>query len=197
MQKRSIYLWLLAIVVSACASTRKTTTTISEQQRDTTQVERTDSVRNTGASLGGWSLDVNDFYREVMAKVESDSNEELILEHISETTDTAGNKTTATDRVIKRRGSNTKQTAKEVDTGKQTHQHETFMNYWDSLSLNNVRESLSHWANKDSSFLEKDREAGGNKSWWQRLQSHLFSFVILGLLVVCVCLYQATSRIKI
>ena len=176
---KSVMLWLLAVTtLMSCAATKKVEQVSSEQQRDSVVSVVKDSVIKSEARVDSSAVMVKDEHHSSGTMTDKGSNEETIIERVTESTDTNGNKTTTTDRTIHRKGDYERNATYEA---RLKHQEEIIsrMQYTiDSLALGNSLNVGIHLAKKDSSNVTKEKNTKNIKStseWWN-----------LALLVFCV-----------
>lgn len=169
-----IYRFLLAVavvlVMSACAASRKTAVSTSETASDSVSVSAVDSVRRTAEKRASAAVIKSDSSFLNTSTREYGDNEEMITEHITETTDAAGNKTTTTDRTTHRKGSYDRQT----DNQEWRHYQEEQTNLWlsrlDSMANSRFAAVGTHWQSKDSLNTSNEKNTKDIKAhscrWW-------------------------------
>lgn len=167
-----ILLWVFA----GCASHREVCGITEEDayllDQATTNIGETHASDNDSIIL---SFDINDV--ETEESVSETDLDEIINEHIVETTDSAGNKTTTTDRTIRRKQKDhtkdthtntSQQSGAVVDVSK--HEHDS--------TYANIDERLqAHWENRDSISQKPVTANKDNRSWWIKLVDLLKYFV--------------------
>lgn len=155
---RNVTLWLMAIVtLMGCAASRKTATGSHEERGDSTVAAVTDSVRKSDVKTDSTvHLTTNESHASG-TMTDKGSNEETIIERVTESTDASGNKTTTTDRTIHRKGDYERNATYEA---RLKHQEEIMMRMQhkiDSLVLSNKLNVGTHWAKKDSTNVVKEK----------------------------------------
>lgn len=155
---RNIMPWLMAVIMLVgCAASRKTEGSKSEERRDSTVVAITDSVKKTNVKTDSTVTFATDENHTSGTMTDKGSNEETITERVTESTDAQGNKTTTTDRTIHRKGDYERNATYEA---RLKHQKETISRMQhtiDSLVLSNRQDVGTHWAKKDSTNVEKEK----------------------------------------
>lgn len=162
---RNIMLWLMAVIMLVgCAASRKTEGSRSEERRDSTVVAITDSVKKTDVKTDSTVTFATDESHTSGTTSEKGRGEETIQERVTESTDAQGNKTTTTDRTIHRKGDYERNATYEA---RLKHQEETISRMQhtiDSLVLSNKLNVGTHWAKKDSTNVEKEKNTKDIKS---------------------------------
>lgn len=150
--------WLMAVIMLVgCAASRKTEGSKSEERRDSTVVAITDSVKKTDVKIDSTVTFATDESHTSGTTSEKGRGEETITERVTESTDAQGNKTTTTDRTIHRKGDYERNATYEA---RLKHQEETISRMQhtiDSLVLSNKLNVGTHWAKKDSTNVEKEK----------------------------------------
>lgn len=131
MRKPISFLALLAVFFfTACVSSRTTEHRVSSVTEDSTSLSISDSASAVEVQKGAASTTLTDSTRFSADVCETDTNEEITTEQITEIYDTDGKKTIKTNRTIQRKGNHAKQT--QVD-GSFFHQVQALKQYIDSL----------------------------------------------------------------
>ena len=155
---KSVMLWLLAVItLMSCASSRRVEQRSSEQRRDSVVDIVKDSVVKSETTSDSSAVIVNDEHHASGTMTDKGSNEETIIERVTESVDANGNKSTTTDRTIRRKGDYERNTTYEA---KLKHQEEmiTLMQHTiDSLALSNRLNVATYWAKKDSMNVVKEK----------------------------------------
>lgn len=154
---KSAMLWLLAVIMFAsCASSRKVEQRSSEQRRDSVVAIVKDSMVKSETSTDSTVSAASTEQLTTGSMTDKGSNEEIITERVTESTDAQGNKTTTTDRTIHRKGDYERNATYEA---RLKHQEETISRMQhtiDSLMLSNKLNVGTHWAKKDSTSVQKE-----------------------------------------
>ena len=183
-------LWLLAVIMFAsCASSRKVEKWSSEQRRDSVVAIVKDSVVKSETSMDSTISAATTEQFTTGSMTDKGSNEETITERVTESTDAQGNKTTTTDRTIHRKGDYERNATYEA---RLKHQEEIISRMQltiDSLVLSNKMNVGTHWAKKDSTGVEKEKNTKEIKDtsfknfMWKALKELAFwAFVLLYIL---------------
>ena len=155
---RNIMLWLMAVIMLVgCAASRKTEGSRSEERQDSMVVVVTDSVKKSDVKTDSTVIFATDESQTSGAMSEKGRGEETIQERVTESMDAQGNKTTTTDRTIHRKGdyernSSYEEHFKHLESTISRMQHTI-----DSLVLSNRLNVGTHWAKKDSTSVEKEK----------------------------------------
>lgn len=181
------FLWLLLFVMllSACVSSRKTLTSTSHVASDSLMLSASDSVRQSSEQRDSANVIVADSSHVMTSAKEHGNDEETITEHISETTDAAGNKTTTTDRTIHRKGSYDRQAESQERTWHQEEQTNLWLSRLDSIAASRFGATLNHWTKDDSIAAAKDKNTKGviaDGQSWELMRNRLL--LIVGLFVI-------------
>lgn len=154
---KSVMLWLLAVTtLMSCAATKKVEQVSSEQQRDSVVSVVKDSVIKSETRADSSAIIVNDEHHSSGTMTDKGSNEETIIERVTESTDTNGNKTTTTDRTIHRKGEYERNATYEAQLKHQEEIISRMQHTIDSLASSNSLNVGTHWAKKDSTNVVKE-----------------------------------------
>lgn len=154
---KSVMLWLLAVItLMSCAAARRVEQGSSEQRRDSTVAIVKDSVTKSETRTDSSAVTVTDENHTFGTMTDKGSNEETIIERVTESVDTNGNKTTTTDRTIHRKGDYERNATYEAQLKHQEEIISRMQHTIDSLASSNSIDVGTHWAKKDSSNVEKE-----------------------------------------
>ena len=182
---KSVMLWLIAVTtLMSCAASKRVEQVSSEQQRDSVVVIVKDSVAKSETRADSSAVIVNDEHHASGTMTDKGSNEETIIERVTESVDANGNKSTTTDRTIRRKGDYERNTTYEA---KLKHQEEmiTLMQHTiDSLALSNRLNVATYWAKKDSMNVVKEKSTKDiNPASTSKFNSiGLFWIVVMGVI---------------
>lgn len=155
---RNIMLWLLAVITFvSCAASRRVVQGSSEQRRDSTVAIVKDSVTKSETRTDSSAVTVTDENHTSGTMTDKGSNEETITERVTESTDAQGNKTTTTDRTIHRKGDYERNATYEALLKHKEDTISRMQHTIDSLVLSNKLNVGTHWAKKDSTGVEKEK----------------------------------------
>lgn len=158
-------LWLMAVItLMSCAATRRVEQGSSEQRRDSTVAIVKDCVTKSEMRTDSSAITVTDENHTFGTMTDKGSNEETIIERVTESVDTNGNKTTTTDRTIHRKGDYERNATYEAQLKHQEEIISRMQHTIDSLVLSNELNVGIHWAKKDSSNVEKETNTKDIKS---------------------------------
>ena len=148
---------MAATMLLSCAASRKVEQGSSEQQRDSVVAIVKDSVEKSETKTDSSAVIVNDEHHASGTMTDKGSNEETIIERVTESVDANGNKTTTTDRTIQRKGEYQRNATYEA---RMKHNEETMSRMQhtiDSLMLHNKLDVGTHWAKKDSTNVTNEK----------------------------------------
>ena len=155
---RNVTLWLMAVVtLMSCAATRRVEQVSSEQRRDSVMSVVKDSVMKSETRADSSAVIVNDEHHSSGTMTDKGSNEETITERVTESIDASGNKTTTTDRTIHRKGDYERNATYEAQLKHQEEIISRMQHTIDSLASSNSLNVGTHWAKKDSTNVEKEK----------------------------------------
>ena len=155
---KSVMLWLTAVItLMSCAASKRVEQGSSEQRRDSVVVVVKDSVAKSEARTDSSAVIVKDEIYTSGTMTDKGSNEETITERVTESIDASGNKTTTTDRTIHRKGDYERNATYEAQLKHQEEIISRMQHTIDSLASSNSLNVGTHWAKKDSSNVEKEK----------------------------------------
>ena len=154
---------MFVLLLSSCAVSRKSMVSVSGEVADTIVQMTGDSTAKRMETAEVVKDVVADSSHVVASVKEKGENTETIMEHIIETTDKDGNKTTTTDRTTQRHGSYDKQTSNEEWRKYQEAQTKLMLSRLDSIANSRMEAYMTHWAKNDSvnKVKEHDGVVGG------------------------------------
>ena len=155
---KSVMLWLIAVTtLMSCAASKRVEQVSSEQQRDSVVVIVKDSVAKSETRADNSAVIVKDEHHASGTMTDKGSNEETIIERVTESVDDNGNKTTTTDRTIHRKGDYERNATYEAQLKHQEEIISRMQHTIDSLVLSNKLNVGIHWAKKDSTNVVKEK----------------------------------------
>lgn len=202
MKRKEIILLLMmsvVMVLTGCASSRRVTDMSHQEVKDSMRTEQTDSVRKTVVSSDSVQKSTQSTVQVSSSTTEGDSLSETIHELITETTDAHGNKTTTTDRTIRRNYGSQKQSSSQSTAHHQQHEVEQMWQGVDSIALSDKRDVGTHWAINDSlsDRQEKNTEDVKRQSFIEKASQNAFAlFVILVIVLVLTSFKKHTDNGK-
>lgn len=202
MKRKEIILLLMmsvVMVLTGCASSRRVTDMSHQEVKDSMRTEQTDSVRKTVVSSDSVQKNTQSTVQVSSSTTEGDSLSETIHELITETTDAHGNKTTTTDRTIRRNYGSQKQSSSQSTANHQRHEVEQMWQSVDSIALSDKRDVGTHWAINDSlsDRQEKNTKDVKRQSFIEKASKNAFAlFVILVIVLVLTSFKKHTDNGK-
>lgn len=179
---RFVILCLMAVMLLAgCAASRKVEQGSSDQRRDSVVTSVVDSVAKSVTSTDSTVSNATTEQITTGTMTDKGSNEETITERVTESVDASGNKTTTTDRTIRRKGDYERNATYEA---RLKHQEETISSMQhtiDSLVLSNRLDVGTHWAKKDSVNVVKETNTQNIKSSTTR---RLIAFCLIWMFLI-------------
>ena len=182
--KEIILLPMIGVVImmlTACASSRRVTDMSHQEVKDSMRSEQTDSVRKTAVTSDSVQKSTQSTVQVSSSTTEGDSLSETIHELITETTDDHGNKTTTTDRTIRRNYGSQKQSSSQSTANHQQHEIKQMQQSVDSIALSDKRDVGTHWAINDSlsDKQEKNTEDVKRQSFIKKAFRNAFALFII------------------
>ena len=189
---KSVMLWLMAVItLMSCAATKRVEQGSSEQRRDSVVSVVNDSIVKSEAMMDSSAVIVNDEHHASGTMTDKGSNEETITERVTESVDANGNKTTTTDRTIQRKGDYERNTTYQA----QLKHHEEIISRMqhiiDSMALSNRVSVDTHWAKKDSTNVETEKDTKDIKS---TLTSDLISIFLFWAVAIGIVVFLCSKR---
>ena len=154
---KSVMLWLIAVTtLMSCAASKRVEQVSSEQQRDSVVVIVKDSVAKSETRADSSAVIVNDEHHASGTMTDKGSNEETIIERVTESVDANGNKSTTTDRTIRRKGDYERNATYDAQLKHKEEMITQMQHTIDSMALSNRLSADTHWAKKDSTNVVKE-----------------------------------------
>jgi hypothetical protein len=176
-------IWVLIAftLLSACATSQKAAVGISKKVRDSVTVAAYDTTASVRKDLNVVSGAVSDSSHVFTSTMENGDYEETITERIVESQDSFGNKTTTTDRTIKRKNSFSKQADTQMLQRHKEEQTALLLNYMDSVANHYFDSYWTHWMQNDSTNIVKEKSTKNETvvPWWLRTLFFLFVTAIV------------------
>ena len=178
-------LWILAVITfMSCAASRKVEQGSSEQRRDSAVTIVKDSVVKSETSMDSTISAVTPEQITTGTMTDKGSNEETIIERVTEQTDAQGNMATTTDRTIHRKGDYECNATYEARLKHQEEIMTRMQHTIDSLVLNNRMNVGTHWAKKDSMNVVNEKNTRDIKQLSTSIPISLFLFWIVAIGIV-------------
>ena len=189
---KSVMLWLLAVTtLMSCAATKRVEQGSSEQRRDSVVVIVKDSVAKSETRADSSAVIVNDEHHASGTMTDKGSNEETIIERVTESVDANGNKSTTTDRTIRRKGDYERNATYEAQLKHQEEIISRMQHIIDSMALSNRLSADTQWAKKDSAKVETEKDTKDIKS---TLTSDLISIFLFWAVAIRIVVYLCNKR---
>ena len=189
---KSVMLWLLAVTtLMSCAATKRVEHGSSEQQRDSVVVIVKDSVAKSETRADSSAVIVNDEHHASGTMTDKGSNEETIIERVTESVDANGNKSTTTDRTIRRKGDYERNATYEAQLKHQEEIISRMQHIIDSMAFSNRMSADTHWAKKDSTNVETEKDTKDIKS---TLTSDLISIFLFWSVAIGIVVFLCSKR---
>ena len=189
---KSVMLWLIAVTtLMSCAATKRVEQGSSEQRRDSVVVIVKDSIVKSEAMVDSSAVIVKDEHHASGIMTDKGSNEETIIERVTESVDDNGNKTTTTDRTIHRKGDYERNATYEAQLKHQEEIISRMQHIIDSMAFSNRLSVDTHWAKKDSANVETEKDAKDIKS---TLTSDLISIFLFWAVAIGIVVFLCSKR---
>ena len=189
---KSVMLWLIAVTtLMSCAASKRVEQVSSEQQRDSVVVIVKDSVAKSETRADSSAVIVNDEHHASGTMTDKGSNEETIIERVTESVDANGNKSTTTDRTIRRKGDYERNATYEAQLKHQEEIISRMQHIIDSMAFSNRLSVDTHWAKKDSANVETGKDAKDIKS---TLTSDLISIFLFWAVAIGIVVFLCSKR---
>ena len=187
-KKGIIHLLLIAVMMmmfTACASSRRVVSDNHQETRDSVKTEQKDSVHKQVAVSDNAAKKIIEDKQTTATSSESGEYEETIQEHITETTDSSGNRQMTTYRTTHRQGSHNNQSSYEERLQRQQQEIAQMQKIIDSLSVRTRSDVGTHWGATDSlSDTPEKNTREVRKTTWQETARKNALALFLGLVIV-------------
>ena len=187
-RKEIIHLLLIAVVMmmfTACASSRRVVSDNHQETKDSVKTEQQDSVHKQVAVSDNADRKIIEDKLTTATYSESGEYEETIQEHITETTDSSGNRQKTTQRTTHRKDSHNNQSSYDERLQRQQQEIARMQKIIDSLSVSNRSDMGTHWEVTDSlSDTPKKSTREARKTTWQETARKNALALFLGLVIV-------------
>ena len=187
-RKGIIHLLLIAVVmmmITACASSQRVVSDNHYETKDSVKTEQQDSVHKQVAVSDNAAKNIIEDKLTTATSLESGEYEETIQEHITETTDSSGNRQMTTQLTTQRRGSHNNQSSYEERLQRQQQEIAQMQKIIDSLSVRTRSDVGTHWEATDSlSDTPEKNTSEARKTTWQETARKNALALFLGLVIV-------------
>lgn len=190
-RKEIIHLLLIAVammMLAACTTSRRVVSDNHQEVKDSVKTEQTDSVHKQVAASDSAARKLIEDKQTTVTSSESGEYEETIQEHITETTDSSGNRQKTTQRTTHRKGSHSNQSSYDERLRMQQQEINQMQKIIDSLSVRTRSDVGTHWKTTDSlSDTQEKNTAEIRKAAWQK-KARQNSFALFLILVIVLLL---------
>ena len=190
-RKEIIHLLLIAVAMmmfTACASSRRVVSDYRQEVKDSVRTELQDSVHKQVAASDSAARKLIEDKQTTATSSESGEYEETIQEHITETTDSSGNRQKTTQRTTHRKGSHSNQSSYDERLRMQQQEINRMQKTIDSLSVRTRSDVGTHWEATDSlSDTQEKNTTETRKAAWQK-KARQNSFALFLILVIVLLL---------
>lgn len=190
-RKEIIHLLLIAVammMLAACTTSRRVVSDNHQETKDSVRTEQTDSVHKQVAASDSAARKLIEDKQVTATSSESGEYEETIQEHITETTDSSGNRQKTTQRTTHRKGSHSNQSSYDERLRMQQQEINQMQKTIDSLSVRTRSDVGTHWEAIDSlSDTQEKNTAETRKAEWQK-KARQNSFALFLILVIVLLL---------
>ena len=200
--KRKEIIHLLLIVVAmmmftACASSRRVVSDYRQETKDSVRTELQDSVHKQVAASDSAARKLIEDKQTTATSSESGEYEETIQEHITETTDSSGNRQKTINRTTHRKGSHSNQSSYDERLRMQQQEINRMQKTIDSLSVRTRSNVGTHWEATDSlsDTQEKNTREVRKATWQETARKNSFAlFLILVIVLLLATIKKHTDN---
>lgn len=200
--KRKEIIHLLLIVVAmmmftACASSRRVVSDNHQEVKDSVRTEQTDSVHKQVAASDSAARKLIEDKQVTATSSESGEYEETIQEHITETTDSSGNRQKTTQRTTHRKGSHSNQSSYDERLRMQQQEINRMQKIIDSLSVRTRSDVGTHWEATDclSDTPKKNTREARKATWQETARKNSFAlFLVLVIVLLLTTIKKHTDN---
>lgn len=189
--KRKEIIHLLLIVVAmmmftACASSRRVVSDNHQETKDSVKTEQQDSVHKQVAVSDSAARKIIEDKQTTATSSESGEYEETIQEHITESTDSSGNKQKTINRTTHRKGSHNNQSSYDERLQRQQQEINQMLKTIDSLSVRTRSDVGTHWETTDSlsDTPEKNTREARKATWQETARKNAFALFLILVVVL-------------
>jgi hypothetical protein len=183
-RKEIIHLLLIAVAMmmfTACASSRRVVSDNHQEVKDSVRTEQTDSVHKQVAASDSAARKLIEDKQVTATSSESGEYEETIQEHITETTDSSGNRQKTTQRTTHRKGSHSNQSSYDERLQLQQQEINQMQKTIDSLSVRTRSDVDTHLEATDSlsDTPEKNTREARKATWQETARKNAFALFLI------------------
>ena len=190
MKKKGIIHLLLIVIAmmmfTACASSRRVVSDNHQETMDSVKTEQQDSVHKQVAVSDNADRKIIEDKQASATSSESGEYEETIQEHITETTDSSGNRQMTTNRTTHRRGIHNNQSSYEERLQIQQQEINRMQKTIDCLSVRTSSDVGTHWEAADSlsDTPEKNTMETRKTTWQETAKKNAFALFLVLVIVL-------------
>ena len=198
-RKEIIHLLLIAVAMmfTACASSRRVVSDNHQETKDSVKTELQDSVHKQVAVSDSAARKLIEDKQITATSSESGEYEETIQEHITETTDSSGNRQKTINRTTHRKGSHNNQSSYDERLQRQQQEIAQMLKTIDSLSVRTRSNVGTHWEATDSlsDTQEKNTREVRKATWQETARKNSFAlFLILVIVLLLATIKKHTDN---
>ena len=199
-RKEIIHLLLIAVammMLAACTTSRRVVSDNHQEVKDSVRTEQTDSVHKQVAASDSAARKFIEDKQITATSSESGEYEENIQEHITETTDSSGNRQKTTNRTTHRKGSHSNQSSYAERLRMQQQEINQMQKTIDSLSVRTRSNVSTHWEATDSlsDTPEKNTTETRKAAWQKKARQNSFAlFLILVIVLLLATIKKHTDN---
>ena len=198
-RKEIIHLLLIAVAMmfTACASSRRVVSDNHQETKDSVKTEQQDSVYKQVAASDSAARKLIEDKQTTVTSSESGEYEETIQEHITETTDSSGNRQKTINRTTHRKGSHNNQSSYDERLQRQQQEIAQMLKTIDSLSVRTRSNVGTHWEATDSlsDTQEKNTREVRKATWQETARKNSFAlFLILVIVLLLATIKKHTDN---
>lgn len=199
-RKEIIHLLLIAVammMLAACTTSRRVVSDNHQEVKDSVRTEQTDSVHKQVAASDSAARKLIEDKQTTVTSSESGEYEETVQEHITETTDSSGNRQKTTQRTTHRKGSHSNQSSYDERLRMQQQEINQMQKTIDSLSVRTRSNVSTHWEATDSlsDTPEKNTREARKAAWQKKARQNSFAlFLILVIVLLLATIKKHTDN---
>lgn len=188
-RKEIIHLLLIAVammMLAACTTSRRVVSDNHQEVKDSVKTELQDSVHKQVAASDSAARKLIEDKQTTVTSSESGEYEENIQEHITETTDSSGNRQKTTHRTTHRKGSHSNQSSYDERLQRQQQEIAQMLKTIDSLSVRTRSNVGTHWGATDSlsDTQEKNTREVRKATWQETARKNSFALFLILVVVL-------------
>ena len=185
------------MMFTACASSRRVVSDNHQETKDSVKTELQDSVYKQVAASDSAARKLIEDKQTTVTSSESGEYEETIQEHITETTDSSGNRQKTINRTTHRKGSHNNQSSYDERLQRQQQEIAQMLKTIDSLSVRTRSNVGTHWEATDSlsDTQEKNTREVRKATWQETARKNSFAlFLILVIVLLLATIKKHTDN---